>query len=344
MTISYEQAAAAGVARGHEEWARFEPPRWLRNAHVQSMLNNVPWVRGAVLRRARHLLRHSQAHILDCGEGVRLLGFYSSQAALAGAGSRGLVMLLHGWEGSSESTYVLSLGALLFAQGYDVFRLNLRDHGSTHHLNLELFHSCRIAEVVGAVRRVQDLFAPSQLSLIGFSLGGNFALRVAARAPQAGIALQRVIAVSPALSPHATMEILESGPAIYTQYFISKWKQSLRLKRQYFPEHYDLRDILACKSITSMTECLVRRYTKMASLDEYLNGYSIVGDALASLEIPSIVIASHDDPIIPSQDLARLASTPNLRVLTTRFGGHCGFMDSWTGERWLDRQLLRLLS
>ena len=38
-----------------------------------------------------------------------------------------------------------------FDADYDVARLNLRDHGDSHHLNDEIFHSCRIAEVVGAV-------------------------------------------------------------------------------------------------------------------------------------------------------------------------------------------------
>lgn len=331
-----------GVHDFAEQAAAFRPPPWLRNPHLQSTLNNIPWVRAGVLRRARALLKHTEQHILDCGDSVRLLGLYSRQQSL-GRESRGLVLLLHGWEGSADSTYVLSLGALLFAQGYDIFRLNLRDHGDTHHLNPELFHSCRIAEVVGAVKRVHEQFAPRRMSLVGFSLGGNFALRVALHAPAVGIALERVIAVCPALSPHATMAVLESGPLLYNQYFVNKWKKSLRIKQSHFPQHYDLRDILNCTSIMEMTECLVKRYTDIGTLDNYFNGYSIVGDALAPLTVPSVVIAASDDPIIPAQDLQRLARNPKLSVFATRYGGHCGFMDSWSGERWLDRQIAQLL-
>lgn len=318
----------------------FSPPRWLRNAHLQSMFNNFPWVRAGVLRRARQLLGCATPHVLDCGDGVRLLGFHSAQARTS---SRGLVVLLHGWEGSADSSYVLSLGASLFARGYDIFRLNFRDHGPTHHLNRELFHSCRIDEVVGAVKRIQQRFEPTHVSLAGFSLGGNFALRVAVRAPAAGIELQRVVAVSPALNPHATMHALENGPAVYSQYFINKWKQSLRIKQRHFPKDYDLRDILDCPSITTMTDVLVRRYTDIATLDDYLSGYAIIGGALSSLNVPSVVIAAEDDPIIPGQDLRKLARNPALSVLTTRYGGHCGFMDRWSGERWLDREIATLI-
>ena len=75
-------------------------------------------------------------------EGVRLLGYHTESA---GPKSRGLVVMLHGWEGSADSTYILSVAPKLIAAGYSVFRLNFRDHGDSHHLNRELFHSCRFA-------------------------------------------------------------------------------------------------------------------------------------------------------------------------------------------------------
>ena len=54
-----------------------------------------------------------------------------------------------------------------------------------------------------------------------------------------------------------------------------------------------------------MTEILVERYSEFPDLDAYLNGYAIVGDALARLEVPSHILFSLDDPIIPARDLAR---------------------------------------
>ena len=110
-----------------------------------------------------------------------MLGHYSSQVAAGRPQARDLVILLHGWEGSADSMYVLSLGSYLFELGCDVYRLNFRDHGPSHHLNEEIFHSCRLDEVVGAVRAIQRALRSTRRST-GFSLGGNFALRVAARA------------------------------------------------------------------------------------------------------------------------------------------------------------------
>src|SRR5690606_41569990 len=58
-------------------------------------------------------------------------------------------ILLRGWEGSSRSAYQLTTAQRLLGLGFDVLRLNLRDHGDSHHLNRELFNSTRSPEVAG---------------------------------------------------------------------------------------------------------------------------------------------------------------------------------------------------
>ena len=100
---------------------------------------------------------------------------------------------------------------------------HLCDHGDTHHLNQGLFHSCLLPEVTGAVAALQGLFAGRPLQLIGFSLGGNFMLRVAAQARSAALNLGQVIAVSPVLDPPATLAALQRGMPGYELYFVRKW-------------------------------------------------------------------------------------------------------------------------
>lgn len=132
------------------------PPLWLRSPHMQSLLGTSP------LRRARGawLLRRtgavSEPHVIDGGEGVRLHGMHSR---VPGREARGLALLLHGWEGSIESSYMRLTATRLLQAGFDVFRLNFRDHGDTHHLNEALFHSNRIGEVVNAAVDVERRFA-----------------------------------------------------------------------------------------------------------------------------------------------------------------------------------------
>ncbi len=305
--------------------ADFRPPRLLRNPHVQSVLASSGLRRWLSMRDRTAIERNATMHILDCGEGVRLQGFHTAQRTHAA--TRGLVVLLHGWEGSARSSYLLNTGARLLDAGFDVFRLNFRDHGDTHHLNRDLFHSCRIDEVVGAVRAVQQQFGTAMpLAIAGFSLGGNFALRVALRAPAAGIVLGYAAAVCPVISPAAGLFGLESGPWFYQRYFLHKWRNSLRRKQALFPEIDWFAPAELAGNLRELTRALVMRHTSYGSLEHYLDGYSIAGDRLKDLRVPATILTSADDPVIPVDAFRALELAPQVELDVAAHGGHCGFI------------------
>src|SRR5690348_3170197 len=163
----------------------YQPPWLLRNAHVQSTLAS-SGVRRVLLRgRARDLESRAEEMILDAGDGVRLQGFHTPQRVFDRP--RGMAVLLHGWEGSVRSTYLLQTGGRLLREGWDVFRLNFRDHGDTHHLNEGIFHSCLLDEAIGAIREFVRDHPLTPRVVVGFSLGGNFALRVALRSEERSV-------------------------------------------------------------------------------------------------------------------------------------------------------------
>jgi predicted alpha/beta-fold hydrolase len=302
----------------------YRPSGLLRNGHLQTVLGSLWPVSWLIRRRAARLRSQAQELLLDCGDGVRLQAFVSRAGNGGEAGARRMAILLHGWEGSAEATYVLSLGSLLLARGFDVVRLNLRDHGATHHLNRDIFHSCRLSEVVGATRAIAQRFPDARLYLAGFSLGGNFMLRVAAD-PQLPPAIVGAVAVSPVLDPEVTLTALERGPALYRRSFLNRWSRSLRRKQRAWPGAHDFDPMLRLGQLRSMTAGLVERCTDFPSLAAYLAGYAVTGDRLATLRVPASVLLADDDPIVPSADLARLAPSAQLTVVRWRYGGHCGF-------------------
>jgi uncharacterized protein len=316
----------------------FSPAGLIANPHLQSVLPSSPLRRSLLRRRAAPLAAASRSLVLDCGGGVRLHGWHAPQPADAQP-ARGLAVLIHGWEGAGDSSYLLSAATRMRAEGWDVIRLHLRDHGPSHHLNEDLFHSNRLPEVVGAVARIAELFPGMPLVLGGFSLGGNFALRVAARAEAVGIPLARVMAVCPVLDPASTLDAMEHGPRLYERYFMKKWRRSLQIKASLFPQRYRFGDLRRFRGLRDMTDFFVRDYSEYDDLDSYLAGYAIVGDRLATLAAPTLLVAATDDPVIPARDLARLARPPGLRVLATTRGGHCGFLPSMAGTSWIDGQM-----
>ena len=316
---------------------QFRPRLPFKSSHVQTILGS------SRLRAwgANPLLKASVPVILDAGSGVRLLGYHSKQPLTNK--SLGLVVLLHGWEGSSESSYILSMGKYLFRRGFDVFRLNLRDHGESHHLNEGLFHGALIEETVSAVQTVGCLSDQKPLFLMGFSLGGNFALRIALRQRTSPVAnLRHVIAVSPALDPHKSTLCIDNGNPVYRSYFMSKWKKSLRKKQALFPHRYDFRPLMHHKTCMGLTEAMMSYYPDFPDYRTYFNHYTLLGDTFSDLTIPVTVITSQDDPVVPVSDFYDLRHNDNLKLVIHPHGGHCGFLEAFPSRCWHEEKAYRI--
>ncbi|MGL6290947.1 MAG: YheT family hydrolase [Silanimonas sp.] len=315
--------------------ADYRPPAWLRNGHVQSLLSAAPPRRIAGERKLQALAPHVEEWLLPAGEAT-LQAFHLSMPARP---PQAVALLLHGWEGSHRSSYVRHTANALLTAGFDVVQLNFRDHGDTHHLNPEPFHSGRLDEVVLAAKAAQARLPGSIWFAAGFSLGGNFALRVARAAPVAGLHLAHVAAVCPVVHGESGLRALESGFPLYHWYFMKKWRRSLEAKRRHFPDRHRFAPADLDRDMRGLTRFLVERYTEFPSLEAYLDGYAIAGDRLAGLTVPVSILTAADDPVIPVADFHDLQLPPGARLEIAEHGGHCGFilnaqLDGFA-ERWI---------
>lgn len=283
----------------------------------------------------------AEERVLNCtdadGASVRLMGQYSRAV-----NPRAVMMLLHGWEGSQDSTYVVSHARFLFDQGVSIFRLNYRDHGPTHHLNEGIFNSTLFHEVFDAVRQTAEGEAVP-VHLIGFSLGGNFALRIARELANTPIAnLAHIISVSPVIDPVAAAPIVDVNPLI-RRYFVKKWSASLVKKQAAFPHLYDFGDVSRFKTVRHMSETFLPDYTEFDAPDDYFKAYAIAPDDLADCTTPISVIMSKDDPVLPGEDVLSLRLNEKSRLFYLNHGGHNGFFASLSGPTWYDSYVQTLL-
>jgi hypothetical protein len=165
--------------------------------------------------------------------------------------------------------------------------------------------------------------------LIGFSLGGNFALRVALRCGQTPIAnLKHVVAISPALDPEASTRRADAHPLI-RRYFMKKWRRSLGAKQTLFPEIYDFGPILKLNSIQAATEALLKRYSRYGSARDYFRAYTLTGQVLSRLPLPVTLLTAEDDPIVPAADFRGLSLPSTANLVISRYGGHNGFLEGF---------------
>ena len=274
--------------------------------------------------------------VLDCGDGVRLRGSFSKSKE-----NKALIIFLHGWEGSQDSTYVVSCGRYMFDRGASVFRLNYRDHGDTHDLNEGLFFSTRFNEVFNAVQMAARLGEGAPVYIVGFSLGGNFSLRIARSLRDLMIPeLKRIYAISPVVDPWGAAPLVDANP-LYRRYFLKKWTTSLRKKQALYPEAYDFSDVLNEKRVLGITEKVLPRYSKYERMEDYFNAYRVDPDDLARVPVPIDIITARDDGMIPARDIERLSLAPGSRAILHDHGGHNGFFQSLMGPTWYDEHIAK---
>ena len=314
----------------------FKPPLFLKNAHVQTVLASSK-LRTLGPNAMRDVARKE---IIETAEGIKLLGYHSVQNNRP---AKGLVILLHGWEGSVDSTYLLRCSRSLYRHGYDIFRLNFRDHGDSHHLNSGIFYAVLLEEVHQAVMQAAEFARSAPVFMVGFSLGGNFVLRILEKCVSVPFKnLRHAVSISPVLNPaESTIQI--DRIAFIRKYFLKKWRRSLAKKQELFPNLYDFEYVMDLKTIKAVTDALLEKYSDFETAQDYFRAYSVMGFAIEGVNIPTTIITAEDDPIIPIKDFYDLKLNKHIQLIVHPYGGHNGFITGFKLQSWYENRIINLL-
>lgn len=333
----------------------FSPHRLIHNGHLQTVL-------ALVKPKEQDAYYVDQPIVIDAGPDlcdsavtsiterrVRLLCYFTPRRTTY---ARGLVLMLHGWLGCSHSNYNRATTAALTAAGYDVVRLNMRDHGPDYHfqshaLNPGLFLGILIEEVHYAAQQLAQLSAEQPFYIVGVSMGGNFALRMALRHVHDPIAnLQKVIAINPALNPASATDNVDRYP-FYRRFFRKRWLTSLLAKERHYPALYDFAALSGYPTIRGMTEYLIQHYGARLggfhTADDYFSQYAVTPAALRHISVPTEIITAEDDPIIDVTDFSRIPSNELLQLQVHPSGGHVGYVSLFPTAHYLPQVVIHAL-
>ena len=248
------------------------------------------------------------------------------------------VMMIHGLEGSSESGYLRSLSHELLTAGCAVHRFNMRSCGGTEHLSSTNYHAGQTGDVLAVLREIRQQWQ-GPLFLVGFSLGGNVAMKLAGELGQDAVGfLDGVCAVSTPIDLSACSDALEA-PAnfIYANRFLERLKDRIRRRHLAYPDRYDITALEGVKSIRQFDDAYTAKLFGFGTAANYFATQSS-NQFLESIRIPALLIQAKDDPLIPFGVYSHPAirSNANLRLIATDYGGHVGFIARRQPRFWLD--------
>lgn len=252
------------------------------------------------------------------------------------------VVMLHGLTGSHRSAYMIRLANKFYDRGWRAIRFNARGCGTGEGLARNPYHGGLSDDVRLALERLKADTPNSEVTLAGFSLGGNIALKLAAELGASGPDLLReVITFCPSADLNACYRrISTSTSRAYERMFVMAMRWQIKARNELFPD--DPHEVPDTKTLYEFDDLYTSRLWGFSGVDDYYTRASAL-PLMHQIRVPARITLAENDPIVdPAMfDEMRLPSCVSLRKVAG--GGHLGFLarPGESGVQWMDRQLLR---
>ncbi len=249
-------------------------------------------------------------------------------------------MFLHGLEGSADAGYIASLSQAALNRDWGVHRLNMRTCGGTERLSETMYHSGLTGDPLLVLER---LFADKggPLFLIGFSLGGNVALKLAGEVGESK-SLVGCVAISAPIDLAAAVRAVDKrSNFLYSRRFVSRLRDRVRRKASSQPDLYREEGLGDVSTVWEFDDLVTAPLFGFGNAANYYATQSAI-NFLPQIRIPTLVIIAKDDPLVPFEAYKAPVFTSNsaLELLATEKGGHLGFLSRGKSRFWLDDVVL----
>ena len=306
----------------------YQPPRWLRNGHVQT-------IAGRLLKRIR--LRPYTRRRLELTDG----DFLDLDELCDGY--RRVAILVHGLESSTSAPYMRSMASLLHTDGWDIVAMNLRGCSGEPNRLLRSYHSGATDDLQEVIDHVQMHRPGTPLALVGFSLGGNMVLRYLGERGEAARAHGIVVSVGisvPCELASCAQRFAEPGNRFYMNRFLKQLFQKVRHRQAHFPNALDYASILASRNFHDFDGQFTAPVHGFDSAQDYWEKCSAKTTASA-IAVPTLLINATDDPFLTwhCHLLDEAKDHPHLHAELCAHGGHVAFLNGGQGDAYHENRI-----
>ena len=256
---------------------------------------------------------------------------------------RPLILLVHGLTGSENSAYMLNAARYLLDCGYRVLRLNLRGCGPSRLYCSEHYHIGRTADFRRVLWQLPEDLTDNGVVAVGYSLGGAMLLKY--------------------LGEEGSFSPLRGAATICAPIDLAGTGRHMTRARNWLYHLYLLNDLKAeALAPGALTTAKEREVIKAArSVQEYddrfisprygfrgVDDYYTLCSPLAfmpEIRVPTMVIASEDDPWIPAEYYRGFnwSDNPSLLPVMAPAGGHLGFHAHDCERPWCDHAVEKFI-
>lgn len=252
---------------------------------------------------------------------------------------RGQVIVLHGLEGSASAGYIQSFAQAALTRGFGVHRLNMRSCGGTEELCETMYHSGLTSDIHLVLQRIRDRRI-GPLFLLGFSLGGNVALKLAGELGETNL-VAGVCTVSTPIDLAACVRCIDKrSNTLYASRFLRRLKDRIR-RMSKLSRRYNVAGLKQVRTIWEFDDRFTAPLFGFGTAENYYATQSAIR-YVNSIRVPALLISAQDDPLVPFElyHHPTIASNPALTLIAPKHGGHLGFLSRHKPRFWVDGVVL----
>jgi predicted alpha/beta-fold hydrolase len=313
----------------------FRPFPLLGNPHVQTLLGH--WLHG------RKLAWPAREHVVPLPDGDAVV-LHDTVPPGWRAGDR-IALLLHGLTGSHASPPLQRLARDLLKHRVRVVRMDLRGAGKGLPLARRGYHAGCSDDARAALEEIHRWSPASSLLLLGVSLGGNVALKLAGEAAEQPVpGLARVAALGPPIDLVRCAALLaQPRNRIYETHFLRPLIAAARVRQRLFPDLPPLR-LPRPLTLRGFDELYTAPRNGFADALDYYRRCSAL-PLVPRIRVPALLLTARDAPFVAVAPFEELSPPPGVSVCILRRGGHLGFLgpDGAGGIRWAERRVLEFI-
>jgi predicted alpha/beta-fold hydrolase len=202
-------------------------------------------------------------------------------------------------------------------------------------------------DVESVVRHLHELSPESNISLVGFSIGGNVLMKLLGEwGENFPDFIDSAVAVAPPVDlVYASWNLRRMGNRIYEANFVSSLKRTMSKRRRLVAGLLDTGMSPLPNRLMDWDERLTAPVWGFSDATDYYQKSS-AGPLLKNIHVPSLMIWSKDDPIVPHDSYHRFTLSNAIETLEADRGGHLGFVGSRSTDQdrhWMDWRILEFL-
>lgn len=312
--------------------SKFRPAWWLKNTHLQTIWSS----------QYRTIVKPQTSHQrIELTDGDFIDIEWLEPQSLPNAP---VLLLLHGLEGSIDSTYIQGLLKVSQTEPWNTVVMHFRGCGKEKNRLPRSYHSGETEDLQEVLEAIKSAHPDSKIMVTGFSLGGNVLLKYLGEKKDSSLIDYAASISVPFLLGEASKQLDKGFSKLYRNRLLAELKQKFVRNFDIYSEKLKLskNHLTEIKTFYDFDDKITAPLHDFTGADDYYKRCSS-RQYLTDIKTPTLILHASDDPfmtkdVIPTEQ--ELSQSVTLELSSK--GGHVGFVSGlfpWQTKYYIDARI-----